>query len=77
VAAPDSPNHKECHTNIEKFKQQHDAILDAIARLRDAAAGGIADNAESISAQIVRLSVQASAARSRSLSPALRGSLVL
>ena len=42
--------------NIDKFKHQHIAILDAIARLRDAARGGIADNAESIAAQVVRMS---------------------
>jgi hypothetical protein len=42
--------------NIDKFKHQHIAILDGIARLREATRGGIADNAEAIAAQIIKMS---------------------
>jgi hypothetical protein len=42
--------------NIDKFKRQHLAILDGIARLRDTTQRGIFDNAEQIASQIVRIS---------------------
>jgi hypothetical protein len=42
--------------NIDKFKSQHFVILDGIARLREAAHGGIVENAELIAAGIVKLS---------------------
>ena len=42
--------------NIDKFKRQHVAILDGIARLREAARGGIEENAEKIASMIVKIS---------------------
>ncbi|MFS2027250.1 hemerythrin domain-containing protein [Massilia sp. GER05] len=42
--------------NIDKFKAQHIAILDGIARLREATQGGIVENAASIAAHVVKLS---------------------
>lgn len=42
--------------NIDKFKHQHVAILDGIARLRQAVREGIVSNAEDIAARIVRIS---------------------
>lgn len=42
--------------NIDKFKRQHVAILDGIASLREAARGGIEENAEKIASMIVKIS---------------------
>jgi hypothetical protein len=42
--------------NIDKFKRQHVVILDGIARLREAARGGIEENAEQIASMIVKIS---------------------
>jgi hypothetical protein len=42
--------------NIEKFKRQHLAILDGIKLLRDTVHEGIAEQAESIAAQLIAIS---------------------
>lgn len=42
--------------NIDKFKHQHEDILDSIARLRASAHAGVAEHASEIAAQVVAMS---------------------
>ncbi|MGO4477915.1 hemerythrin domain-containing protein [Massilia sp. 2TAF26] len=42
--------------NIDKFKRQHVAILDGIARLRETTRDGITENAEKIASMIIKIS---------------------